>query len=150
MALSVSYTCCALVRASAECCGYLCYPSAVLRLWPLWSNPVPLSLIRCTCVVPEMLCHPSHGTDCPMREGLATPTEILSPVQSVISILIWHFWLQSLSDPNPESLYLISSLLLAFSLPPLLLYPLLLFHPQPDQCKSFTMECHDSTVNEAI
>ena len=55
MALSVSSTCCALVRASAVCCGYLCYPSAVKRLWPLWSNPVPLSLIRCTCVVPSFL-----------------------------------------------------------------------------------------------
>ena len=55
MALSVSCTCCALVRASAECCGYLCYPSAVKRLWPLWSNPVPLSLIWCTCVVPSFL-----------------------------------------------------------------------------------------------
>ena len=55
MALSVSCTCCALVKASAECCGYLCYPSAVKRLWPLWSNPVPLSLIRCKCVVPLFL-----------------------------------------------------------------------------------------------
>ena len=55
MALSVSCTCCALVIASAECCGYLCYPTAVKRLWPLWSNPVPLSLIRCTCVVPLFL-----------------------------------------------------------------------------------------------
>ena len=55
MALSVSCTCCALVRASAECCGSLCHPSAVKRLWPLWSNPVPLSLIRCTCVVPLFL-----------------------------------------------------------------------------------------------
>ena len=55
MALSISCTCCALVRASAGCCGYLCYPSAVMRLWPLWSNPVPLSLIWCTCVVPLFL-----------------------------------------------------------------------------------------------
>ena len=31
MALLVSCTCCALVRASAECCGYLCYPSVVMR-----------------------------------------------------------------------------------------------------------------------
>ena len=56
--------------------------------------------------------------------------------------------------PVPNHLcYLIISLLLlalAFSLPPLLLYPLLLFHPQLDQCKSFIMECHVSTVNEAI
>ena len=55
MALSVSCTCCALVRVSAECCRYLSYPSAVKRLWPLWSNPVPLSLIQCTCVVPLFL-----------------------------------------------------------------------------------------------
>ena len=55
MALSVSCTCCALVSASADCCGYLCYPSAVLRLWPLWSNSVPLSLIRCTLFVPLFL-----------------------------------------------------------------------------------------------
>ena len=55
MVLSVSCTCCALVRASAVCCGYLCYPSAVKRLWPLWSNPVPLSLIWCTWVVPLFL-----------------------------------------------------------------------------------------------
>ena len=55
MALSVSCTCCALVRASAEYCGYLCYPSAVKRLWPLWSNPEPLSIIRYTCVVPLFL-----------------------------------------------------------------------------------------------
>ena len=48
-------SCCALVSVSAECCGYLCYPSAVMRQWPLWSNPVPLSLIRCTCVVPLFL-----------------------------------------------------------------------------------------------
>ena len=55
MALSVSCTCCALVSASAGCCGYLCYPSAVMRQWPLWSNPVPLSLIQCTHVVPLFL-----------------------------------------------------------------------------------------------
>ena len=55
MALSVSCTCCTLVKASAECCRYLCYPATVRRLWPLWSNPVPLSLIRCTCIVPSFL-----------------------------------------------------------------------------------------------
>ena len=55
MALSVSCTCCALVSASAECCRYLRYPSAVTRQWPLWLNPVPLSLIWCTCVVPLFL-----------------------------------------------------------------------------------------------
>ena len=61
MALSVSCTCCALVRASAECCGYLCYPSAVIRLWSMWSNSVPLSLIWCTCVVPLFLrCYVIH------------------------------------------------------------------------------------------
>ena len=55
MALSVSCTCCALVIASAVCCGYLCYPSAGMRQWPLWSNPVPLSLFWCTRVVPLFL-----------------------------------------------------------------------------------------------
>ena len=55
MALSVSCTCCALVMSLAGYCGYLCYPTAVMRQWPLWSNPVPLSLIRCTCVVPLFL-----------------------------------------------------------------------------------------------
>ena len=38
------------------------------------------SVHTCCTLVPEMLCHPSHGTDCPETwEGLATPTEILSP-----------------------------------------------------------------------
>ena len=55
MALSVSCTCYTLVSVSAECCGYLCYLSAVIRLWPLWSNPVPSSLIWCTCIVPLFL-----------------------------------------------------------------------------------------------
>ena len=55
MALSVSCSCCTLVSVSAVYCGYLCYPSAVMRQWPLWSNPVPLSLIRFTCVVPLFL-----------------------------------------------------------------------------------------------
>ena len=55
MVLSVSCTCCALVRASAACCGYLCYPTVAMRQWPLWSNPVPLSLIQCTCIVPLFL-----------------------------------------------------------------------------------------------
>ena len=55
LADSTSCTCCTLVKASAECCRYLCYPSAVMRQWPLWSNPVPLSLIRCTYVVPLFL-----------------------------------------------------------------------------------------------
>ena len=41
---------------------------------------IPDSVHMCCTLVPEMLCHPSHGTDCPMWEGLATPTEILSPV----------------------------------------------------------------------
>ena len=35
--------------------------------------------MHCT-LVPEMLCHLLLGTDCPMWEGLAAPTEILSPV----------------------------------------------------------------------
>ena len=55
MALSVSCSCCALVSASAVYCRYLCYLSAVMRQWPLWSNPVPLSLIRVTRVVPLFL-----------------------------------------------------------------------------------------------
>ena len=41
---------------------------------------IPDSVHMCCTLVPEMLCHLSHGTDCPMWEGLATPTEILSPV----------------------------------------------------------------------
>ena len=41
---------------------------------------IPDSVHMCRTLVPKMLCHPSHGTDCPrMWEGLATPTEILSP-----------------------------------------------------------------------
>ena len=41
---------------------------------------IPDSVHMCRTLVPGMLCHLSHGTDCPMQEGLATPTEILSPV----------------------------------------------------------------------
>ena len=42
---------------------------------------IPDSVHTCCTLVPGMLCHPSHGTDCPkMWEGLATPTEILLPV----------------------------------------------------------------------
>ena len=41
---------------------------------------IPDSVHICCTLVPEMLYHPSHGTDCPKTwEGLATPTEILSP-----------------------------------------------------------------------
>ena len=41
---------------------------------------IPDSVHMCRTLVPRMLCHPSHGTDCPKTwEGLATPTEILSP-----------------------------------------------------------------------
>ena len=40
---------------------------------------IPDLVHMCCTLVPEMLCHPSHGTDCPMWEGLATPTEILLP-----------------------------------------------------------------------
>ena len=41
---------------------------------------IPYSVHMCRTLVPEMLCHLSHGTDCPkVWEGLATPTEILSP-----------------------------------------------------------------------
>ena len=42
---------------------------------------IPDSVHMCCTLVPEMLCHLSHGTDCPkLCGGLATPTEILSPV----------------------------------------------------------------------
>ena len=42
---------------------------------------IPNSVHTCYTLVPGMLCHPSHGTDCPQTwEGLATPTEILSPI----------------------------------------------------------------------
>ena len=41
---------------------------------------IPDSVHMCCTLVPEMLCHLSHGTDCRKWEGLATPTEILSPV----------------------------------------------------------------------
>ena len=41
---------------------------------------IPNSVHTCCTLVPGILCHPSHGTDCPKTwEGLATPTEILSP-----------------------------------------------------------------------
>ena len=41
---------------------------------------IPDSVHMCRTLVPEMLCHLLHGTDCPkMWESLATPTEILSP-----------------------------------------------------------------------
>ena len=41
---------------------------------------IPDSVHMCCTLVPEMLYRPSHGTDCPMWEGLATPTEILLPI----------------------------------------------------------------------
>ena len=41
---------------------------------------IPDSVHMCCTLVPGMLCHPSHGTDCPMWEDPVTPTEILSPV----------------------------------------------------------------------
>ena len=41
---------------------------------------IPDSVHMCRTLIPRMLCHPSHGTDCPKTwGGLATPTEILSP-----------------------------------------------------------------------
>ena len=41
---------------------------------------IPDSVHMCCTLVPKMLCHLSHGTDCPKTwEGLVTPTEILSP-----------------------------------------------------------------------
>ena len=41
------------------------------------------SVHMCCTLVPGMLCHPSHGTDCPMWEGLVTPTEILLPINQI-------------------------------------------------------------------
>ena len=42
---------------------------------------IPYLVHMCCTLVPGMLCHPSHGTNCPKTwEGLVTPTEILSPV----------------------------------------------------------------------
>ena len=82
MALSVSCTCCTLVRASAGCCGYLCYPFSCHETITLVIKPCALlpNLVHLHCtLVPGMLCHPSHGTDCPMWGSLATPTKILSP-----------------------------------------------------------------------
>ena len=56
-----------------------CHEAVTLVIKPCALIPDSVHM-RCT-LVPEMLCHPSHGTDCPkMWEGLATPTEILSPV----------------------------------------------------------------------
>ena len=42
---------------------------------------IPDLVHMCRTLVPGMLCHPSHGTDCPKTwDSLATPTEILLPV----------------------------------------------------------------------
>ena len=54
-----------------------CHEAVTLVIKPCALIP-DLVHMRCT-LVPEMLCHPSHGTDCPKGEGPATPTEILSP-----------------------------------------------------------------------
>ena len=107
MALSVSCTCCTLVIASAECCGYLCYPSAVMRQWPSWSNPVPLSLIRCTCVVPLFLrcCVIRHMVLIALKRGKVLQLPLRSyrlynrisqfwfdtPTQSVSCGPLWYF-----------------------------------------------------------
>ena len=54
-----------------------CYEAMTLVIKPC--ALIPDSVHMCCTLVPEMLCHLSHGTDCPMWEGLATPTEILLP-----------------------------------------------------------------------
>ena len=83
MVLSVSCTCCTLVSVSAECCGYLhsnsYHHEAVTHLIEPCAL-IPDSVHMCCTLVPEMLCHPSRSTDCPMQEGFVTPAEILLPV----------------------------------------------------------------------
>ena len=71
MVQSVSCTCCALVRVSAECCRYLCSVSCLKRQWPLWLNPVPLSLILYTCGVPDDLdsCVVCHAVLIALKHG---------------------------------------------------------------------------------
>ena len=54
-----------------------CHEAVTLVIKPCALIPDSVHMY-CT-LVPEILCHPSHGTDCPMWEGLATPTEILLP-----------------------------------------------------------------------
>ena len=45
-------SCCSWRYQSAAHAADTCVPSAItMRQWPMWLNPVPLSLIRCTCVV---------------------------------------------------------------------------------------------------
>ena len=76
MVLSVSCTCCALVKASAECCGYLCSVSCQYEAVTHMTEPcalIPDSVHMCCTLVPEMLCHLSCGTDCPMWEVLWLP-----------------------------------------------------------------------------
>ena len=56
-----------------------CHEAMTLVIKPCVLIPDSVHMLR--TLVPEMLCYPSHGTDCPkMWEGLATPTEILSPI----------------------------------------------------------------------
>ena len=55
-----------------------CHESMTLVIKPCALIPDSVHM-HCT-LVPEMLYHPSHGTDCPMWESLVTPTEILLPV----------------------------------------------------------------------
>ena len=55
-----------------------CQEAVILVIKPCALIPDSVHVDR--TLVPRMLCHPSHGTDCPKTwEGLATPTEILSP-----------------------------------------------------------------------
>ena len=56
----------------------LCQEAVTLVIKPC--ALIPDLVHMCCTLVPEMLCHPSHGTDCPLWGSLATPTEILSPV----------------------------------------------------------------------
>ena len=71
MALSVSCKCCTLVSASAVCCGYLCSNSCQHEAVTHVIEPcalIPDSVHMCYTLIPGLLCHPSHSTDCPSWE----------------------------------------------------------------------------------
>ena len=96
MALSVSCTCCALVSTSAGCWGYLCYPSAIMRLWPLVIKPcalIPDSVHTCCTLVPEMLCHPSHVLIAQWGKVLQLPLR-----SYCLSHWISQFWFDKLKE----------------------------------------------------
>ena len=76
-----------------------------MRQWPVWSNPVPLSLIQCTCVVPLFLrccviCHMVLIAQCgkvlrlPLRSyrlsNWVSQFQFDTPTQSV-SWSLWYF-----------------------------------------------------------